>query len=103
MLKSQIQQISKSKTGITLKFSDADIIFGYRSHDSNFYLVNIIILMTKIFIFRCSRDSVTPNLEHLKMKVNTLYQEQEYLATINFTTETFTYKWSKIKRLLQAI
>ena len=70
-----------SKMGREVKFSNLDIVLGYLNTDNCSFLFNIIILLTKHYIFISARTNYTPNLVGLKGLLKREYKDQVYRFT----------------------
>ena len=79
------------------------ILFGYHKQDTNHLVLNIIYLVTKKYIFDCSRKKNKPQLSILLRKFQRVYIEQECLSYINSKETIFQKRWSKVKTLVQSI
>ena len=71
------------KIGIDFNFSKSMKILGYLVKDSNFWPVNFILLLTRRYIFWCSRKGYALNIFSLQLEVKQIYLEQQMLQNIN--------------------
>ena len=81
------------KTQKRVIFPKLTILFGYLIHDQNNEPLNMIILLTKVYIFKCSQNNAPLNLNALKSKLKKHYIERKLLARLNNQEESFIKKW----------
>ena len=62
-----------NSTSIQLNLRTKDIILGYLLKTAYFLPVNVIVLITKSYIFSCAISKSPLNLSHLKKKLKSLY------------------------------
>ena len=55
--------------------------------------LNMIILLTKVYVFKCSQNNAPLNLKALKSKLKKHYIEKKLLARLNNKEESFTKRW----------
>ena len=86
------------ETNIKLNFNAAEILLGYLKVE--YYVpVNAIILQTKKYIFSTSRKCENLSFLNLQAKLRTMYQDQNFLAQVNFKEERFQKKWATFDTL----
>ena len=56
-----------------LEFTFKDIFFGKFDLDKDFMLINHILLLAKLFIYRCKIDKIVPSFEIFKAKLKANY------------------------------
>ena len=95
-LRNYVQQ--KLNLGLNLK--PVNIILGQFKTDSN-YTFFFLYLITKKYIFLCSKTSKNPNLLGLLKKVEFVYMDQKLAATLNSTAVQFERDWHKVNLLIQ--
>ena len=81
------------KTKKIVHFPKLTILFGYLIHDQNNEPLNMIILLTKVYVFKCSQNNAPLNLKALKSKLKKHYIEKKLLARLNNKEESFTKRW----------
>ena len=90
-----LQTYMSEKTGITLQFSDNDIILG-----SNFFpffqLYNHILLLTKQYLYACRCLAVIPATDVLKTKIEREYQIELSMGKFGNFVDKVIDKWVPI-------
>ena len=80
-------------------FTTNDIILGYLLTFNFSAPINVIIMVTKKYIFSCAYTNVTPNIQQLKQKLTAIF-EQEHLAYKDMDKEhIFLKNWEKMSML----
>ena len=82
-----------NKTKQRIGFNTMNIIFG-ELHSKTHIPINFIILYTKFFIFKCSRQEKTVHLDPLLKFIHFNFKIQKYIAVSNKTEQTFGKTWS---------
>ena len=68
-----------SCTNKRITFSPKEIIIGYLYNDNNYYPINMIIAVTKSYIFSSAVHESVPNINGLKDKLQKQYEDQHHL------------------------
>ena len=63
-----------------LAFTFKDIFFGKFGLDKDFMLINHILLLAKLFIYRCKIDKIVPSFEIFKAKLKVNYNLEFFIA-----------------------
>ena len=66
---SNIKQWIFMKTGITINFSKSIKLLGFHEMDHKYWPLNLVILLTKKYIFSCARKELRLNIFNIKMGV----------------------------------
>ena len=66
----------KTAINIGYTFTTNDIILGYLLTSSSSAPINVIIMVTKKYIFSCAYTNVTPNIQQLKQKLTAILKEE---------------------------
>ena len=82
-----------------LELNPIFIILGYYIMDSNFIPVNMILMVTKSYIFNCAHQQRTLNFRILQHKIKQCFFEQEMLANLNQVIDNFNKIWYKWRPL----
>ena len=89
----------KMALNMNFTFTSNDIILGYLINSNISTPINVIIMVTKKYIFSCAYRNITPNIQQLIQKLTCVFQE-ERLAYINMDKENiFFKKWEKMLML----
>ncbi len=94
-----IQEWIKNKLNIQINITMTDVILGYLPNNNFNVPMNTIILLTKAYIFNCSRKERNININYLQTRIHTNYSLQENIARINGKLDEFTKNWDNWKRL----
>ena len=70
-----------------------EIILGYLQAYPNPIPINAINLITKSYIFYCSKNNINLNIFHLQSRIKTTIGTMEFLATKNNQLEKFNRTW----------
>ena len=93
--------ISWINSAISMKIdlNKVDEILGYAKVDGKFWPLNLILLVTRHYIFTCARDDQRLNIYHLQNLIKKIYIEQETLSKINSKSDSFEKNWSIWKNI----
>ena len=80
---------------ISLNLSLLDILFG-KFDLNDFLLVNHVILLAKIFIYKCKYSNVNPSLIVFKAKLKATYQSELFIAKRNGRLLIHYKKWNPL-------
>ena len=72
----------KDKLGFHLILSDTCKILGYMHMDINFWQINFILLVTRKYIYVCSKKGYSINIFHLQKDVKKVFKEQSLLHSL---------------------
>ena len=89
------------KLGMGLNLNPINVILGQFKTDPNYTFYNILYLITKKYIFQCSKACKNPNLVGLLKRVEFVYRDQKPAAILNSTAVQFEREWHKVKLLIQ--
>ena len=98
-IKSWIKEVVKFE----LNLSAETIILGYLNTDTNFEPINLILLVTKHYLFNCASQSKMPRFHILKNRIKQSFAEQQMIARINSMEHAFDKNWSRWRPLFQDI
>ena len=88
-----------SKMNFNLSFTGQLVILGYLHQDSGSIPLNTVLLVTKSYIFWCSRHEKLPNIFDLQKRIQRTYTEQKYIAIKNNSLAKFEKNWNTWTRL----
>ena len=90
-----IQEWLYTKTRINLPLTNQTKILGHTKADYFFWPLNFIILITKKYIFKCSKTGNKINFCSLLKEVKKHYQEQKTLAMMNQQVYRFNKRFDR--------
>ena len=89
----------KTAINIGYTFTTNDRILGYLLTSNFSSPINVIIMVTKKYIFSCAHTNVTPNIQQLNQKLTAIYEE-EHLAYKDIDKKhIFLKNWEKMLML----
>ena len=89
-----------NKTGISLQFEPVVVIMGY-THTTNINpTINLLIMITKSYLFHCSKKNISPNIFSIIKRVQQSYNYHLAISQKNLEEEKYIVKWSLCKQLL---
>ena len=96
----EVEDWVTSETTFPTNFTPSEIILGYLK-DENFLPINVIIILTKNYIYTKSRTTTPLILRELKKTVQIVFEEQKYLANLQLKEECFYRNWALFKDILR--
>jgi len=91
----------RNKTEIFLQIVKQDKILGYFKNKTYKIPINTIIMVTKQYIFNNCQNNRPLNIYELQIKLNTIYQEEKYIAKLNNKEENFNTVWDIWNQMFQ--
>ena len=91
------------RTGANLKLDETTKILGYSKYDSNFWPLNFVLILTRYYIYWCSKNKFSLNVFHLQKEVKRRYSEHKYLANIKGYSICFEKRWCDWQNLFTDI
>ena len=88
-----------SCTNKRITFSPKEIIIGYLYKDNNYCPINMIIAVTKSYIFSSAVHESIPNIKGLKNKLQKQYEDQYHLNIEVNKVDKFTNQWRSYRNL----
>ena len=88
-------------TSIQLNLQAKDIILGYLLKTDYFVPVNVILLITKLYIFSCAISKSPLNPSHLKKKLKSLYNYEFLIHKEKYKEEVFEKNWNKLLKIFE--
>ena len=88
-----------NKTKIRIILDKASIILGYIQPYPNPITINTINMVTKSYIFHCSKNNLRLNIYHLQTRLKTAYQTAEFISIKNNKLNLFNRNWDQFKPL----
>ena len=95
-----LTQWIKNSINFNIELTNQLKIPGYIVCDRNFWVTNFILLVTRNYIFQCSKKGHQLNIVYLRKEIKTRYLEEENLSKINTTNENFNKNWENWKPVL---
>ena len=86
-----------------LEFTFKDIFFGKFDLDKDFMLINHILLLAKLFIYRCKIDKIVPSFEIFKAKLKANYNLEFFIASKNGTLLKKFTKWDSFSSMFSPL
>ena len=96
---SNIKQWIFMKTGITINFSKSIKLLGFHEMDHKYWPLNLVILLTKKYIFSCARKELRLNIFNLQNEVYRVFSEQKMLFDVKSQQIIFGKRWELWKNL----
>ena len=90
-----MKKIIYETTGLKIHFSKFDILFGYQNIDRNRVPLNVILLISKKYIYDINRKNGILNLMALKQKFLQTYFDEYYLVVLKDKQDLFIKLWEK--------
>ena len=91
---SSISTWLKMKLDISIIFTIQEIIFGYLQKDTNYDLINLLVLCTKKYIFHCAVNYKKVNIFVLQTRIKHSFYEYMTLLKLKISNEKEVYRWS---------
>ena len=88
-----------NKTNIRITPNITPILLGYLEPYPNPIPVNTINMITKSYIFYCSRNNLKLNIYNLQIRIKSTYQTYEFIAIKNNKKNNFDHIWKPFKQL----
>ena len=93
-----LEELIRSKTSLIFNFTIFDIIFGKLGNE--YETLNLIITLTKYYIFTQSRKEKIPNFDYIKLYLKNYYLiEKNYIFLENH--KNFKKRWSTLKKIFE--
>ena len=93
----------QNEAGSLLNIDKKTLLLALKDRGSIPFSLNVIILITKKYLFLCLKDGRKPSFKALQLNIKRVYDEQSYLHAITDSTEKFKRKWMLIANLIQTI
>ena len=84
----------ESKIGSKIILNNTVKTLGYYILDEHFWPLNVVLLITRHYIFNCARNGHNFNVYQLQKIIKSKYEEQTMLQTIENCGKNFERKWS---------
>ena len=94
-----IQIWLKRKGSTDLILDPIKILFESMETTGPYSPINVIYIVRKFYIYKCSRSNRTPNIFQFQTYLNQVYKEQEYLSRLEARYDQFCIKWLVIQKL----
>ena len=78
---------------IGIDLTKIDKILGYAKTDTKFWPLNLILSVTRHYIFTCAKENRQLNIYHLQNLMKKIYIEQETLSKLNCKSKSFEKNW----------
>lgn len=91
----QIEEMLKTKclTCYRMKLSQCLILFGIDPQIKTDPVLDLIILLGKMHIYKCKLDNSFPTIQSFEKTLKARYIIEHYNSIVNFTTQDFKRKW----------
>ena len=67
-----VKQWVSNRTSIYLELNDTTKILGYTTYDENFWAANFILMVTRFYIYWCSKKKLDLNIFYLQRKIKSM-------------------------------
>ena len=84
-----VKQCISRKLSITFDFNESTMILGYLTTDNKFWPINLILTMTRQYIYKCSKKGHILNFYELQKHIKHKYKEQKSLFALGLHEENF--------------
>ena len=95
----QLENLIYRKTGFSTTFNSDDVLLGYRYNNQNSIALNMIIIVTKNYIFSSSRNALEINIKNLISKIQNIFEEQMAVARLDSNIVKFENSWCQLKKI----
>ena len=93
----------QNKFAINFNITDSMKILGYLTYDKNFWPLNLILLVTRKYLYWCSRNDFKINIYYLQKEMKKMFIEQKCLNEIKYQNREFSKKWAVWQNLFTGI
>ena len=87
----------KNSTNFSVSFTPMDTILGYTLNNNNASAINVILLVTKIYIYKNSRKLKKYCIEDVVNLIEKTYTEQRLVAKLDLMEQKFDQVWHQMK------
>ena len=98
-----VKQWIQNKLAINVTITDSMKILGYLTYDNNFWPINLILLVTRKYLYLCSRNNFKINIYYLQKEAKKIFLEQKCLNQIKYQNNEFIKKWAVWQSLFTGI
>ena len=98
-----VRQWISNKLGFNLIITKLVKILGYLTNDENFWALNLILMVTRKYIFWCSKNGFMLNIYFLQKEIQKTFLEQETLSRVNLRFDQFNRRWDFWKKNFEGI
>ena len=96
---SQLNRNIEYNMGIDCTITPFEILFGIEPKNSHTYIINVVYLVAKVFIFQIARSNGSISYKCFCEFLKKIYIEQEYTSKLKFMHTNFMRKWGSISYL----
>ena len=96
-----IKMYVKEKINCQLRLNNLDIILGYLLSDQNRTPINILLVLTKKYIFDSFKNNTVMCLDRLMYQFKHTYAEEKLLANLQDKEAFFDLKWKNWKLIME--
>ena len=93
----------ESKINLKINLTHTIKTLGYFIQDEHFWPLNFILIVTRKYIFTCSKKENNLNIYHLQKMIKERFQEQESLCKVSMRHHTFENNWIVWKHIFKNI
>ena len=95
----QLENKIKISTQFTVNFNPCDVLLGYTLDNNNSIAINVILLVTKAYIYKTSRILKKYYIKDVIQLVERTYNEQHLAAKLDYKEHKFEREWHQMKLL----
>ena len=88
-----------TKTNIRITLNKTAFLLGYTEPYQNTIPINTINMLTKSYIFHCSKKKIKLNIYHLQTRIKTTFETLEFLSIKNNEQDKFNKNWRLVRTL----
>ena len=92
-----------SSIPIRIDLNKVDKILVHAKTDANFWPLNLILSVTRHYIFTCARANHQLNIYHLQNLIKKKYIKQNTLSKLNIKSDFFEKNWSVWKNIFVSL
>ena len=86
-----------------IQFSESMKILGYHIQDENFWPINFVLLLSRWYIYQCSRKETYLNIFFFQTQMKKKYLEEKYIWETKLSLEAFKSRWLIWEKLFEGI
>ena len=96
-----LESLMKEKcvTAAMIKLSESIVLFGTDNNVKTDNVFDLIVLLAKLFIYKCKLEKTVPTIFSFKRQLSQKYRVEEYNAKINFELFKFNIDWLPYKSM----
>ena len=93
----QLETKIKNSTNFSVNFTPMDTLLGYTLNNSNASAINVILLVTKTYMYKTSRKFKIYCIEDVVNLIEKTYTEQRLAAKLDLMEQKYDQTWHQMK------